>query len=163
LKLFYKSFGSGKPIVILHGLFGSSDNWQTFAKSLADQAQVISIDLRNHGNSPHSTDFSLELMDLDLIDTLDGIGLTHYFLLGHSMGGKVAAYHALRHPERVDKLIVIDISPRAYPPQHGVYFNVMRSMDFNQITNRNQADEWMKQGYPGYRSASVFIKKSCTG
>jgi esterase len=158
LKLFYRIFGTGKPLVILHGLFGSSDNWQTFAKSIADRFQVITIDLRNHGNSPHSNEFDFELIDEDLIETLDDIGILQYHLLGHSMGGKIAAYHALHHPDPVEKLIVIDIAPRAYPPHHDIYFSVMRSMDFDQITNRIQADVQMQEMIPEVSIRQFLLK-----
>ncbi|MEP7323946.1 MAG: alpha/beta fold hydrolase, partial [Saprospiraceae bacterium] len=158
MKLFYRIFGTGKPLVILHGLFGSSDNWQTFAKSISDHFQVITIDLRNHGNSPHAHDINFNLIDEDLIETLDEIGLHQYYLLGHSMGGKAAAYHALHHPDRVEKLVVIDIAPRAYAPHHTTYFSVMRGMDFDQITNRIQADVLMQQEIPEVTIRQFLLK-----
>lgn len=158
MKLFYRIFGTGKPLVILHGLFGSSDNWQTFAKSISDHFQVITIDIRNHGNSPHANAINFNLIDEDLIETLDEIGLHQYYLLGHSMGGKAAAYHALFHPGRVEKLIVIDIAPRAYDPHHTTYFSVMRGMDFDQITNRTQADVQMQQEIPEVTIRQFLLK-----
>ena len=157
--LSYKSFGEGTPIIILHGLFGSSDNWQTFAKSIGDRYQVIAIDLRNHGNSPHEDQFSFKLIDQDLIETLDALHLSGYHLLGHSLGGKAAMYHALHHPARVGRLIVIDIAPKAYPPHHALYFKVMRSMDFDQITNRTEADLWMQKEIQD-TSVRQFLLKS---
>lgn len=157
--LSYKSFGEGTPIVILHGLFGSSDNWQTFSKSIADRYQVITIDLRNHGNSPHDDQFSFKWIDQDLTETLDALHLYTYHLLGHSLGGKAAMVHALLHPARVGRLIVIDIAPKAYPPHHELYFKVMRSMDFDQITNRTEADLWMQKEIQD-TSVRQFLLKS---
>lgn len=157
--LSYKSFGEGTPLVILHGLFGSSDNWQTFAKSIGDRYQVIAIDLRNHGNSPHEDQFSFKWIDQDLIETLDALHLSGYHLLGHSLGGKAAMVHALHHPARVGRLIVIDIAPKAYPPHHELYFKVMRSMDFDQITNRTEADLWMQKEIQD-TSVRQFLLKS---
>ena len=143
--LSYNYFGQGAPLIILHGLFGSSDNWQSFAKSIADQYQVITIDIRNHGNSSHVDDFDFDLIHHDLIETLNYIGIDRYDMMGHSMGGKAAMVHALHCRDQVKKLIIIDIAPKAYPPHHEIYFNVMRSMDFDLISNRMQADAWMQK------------------
>lgn len=144
MNLYSKLYGDGQAtLVILHGLFGSSDNWQTFAKSIADQYQVVTIDLRNHGLSPHDAEFNLESMALDLKETFDTLNLSGINLMGHSLGGKVAGHFALRHPSYLRSLIVIDIAPRAYPPHHELYFNAMLDLNLQELTTRTQADHWL--------------------
>lgn len=145
MKLFYRKSGTGDPLVILHGLFGSSDNWQTFAKSISELYQVITLDLRNHGLSPHEDAFDYALIAGDILETLDDLQLSQVFLLGHSLGGKAAAFFALKYPDRIKKLVIIDIAPKAYPPHHEIYFKTMRSMDFDVISNRIEADVWMQR------------------
>ncbi len=159
LKLFYRIVGDGYPLVILHGLFGSSDNWQTFARGMADQYKVISLDLRNHGNSMHTYDFNYNSISQDIRETLSELQLDQYHLLGHSMGGKAAAYHTLENPDRVSKLVIIDIAMRAYPPHHDRYFDAMLSMDLNQITNRMEAENWLSN-YIHEEIVRKFLLKS---
>ncbi|MFM8243170.1 MAG: alpha/beta fold hydrolase, partial [Crocinitomicaceae bacterium] len=105
MKLFYREVGEGKPFVILHGLFGFSDNWATHAKKLADYYRVILVDLRNHGHSPWSDEFTYELMVSDLKELITQLDLPKFILLGHSMGGKVAMRFAQMNPENLDKLV----------------------------------------------------------
>ena len=145
VKLFSRSTGQGPPLVILHGLFGSSDNWQTFAKMLGNHFTVITIDLRNHGLSPHTTEFSYELISRDLNQFAEDHGLPDFYLMGHSLGGKAAAFFALQYPERVKKLIILDIAMKAYPPLHERYFEAMQGMDFGLINNRNEANAWLQR------------------
>lgn len=116
MKLFYREVGEGKPFVILHGLFGFSDNWATHAKKLADYYRVILVDLRNHGHSPWSDEFTYELMVRDLKELITQLDLPKFILLGHSMGGKVAMRFAQMNPENLDKLVVVDMGVKAYPP-----------------------------------------------
>lgn len=145
VKLFSRSTGQGPPLVILHGLFGSSDNWQTFAKMLSDRFNVITIDLRNHGLSPHTAEFSYDLISKDLNQFAEDHGLREFYLMGHSLGGKAAAFFTLQYPERVKKLIILDIAMKAYPPHHEKYFEAMLSLDFDLIRNRNEADAWLQR------------------
>ena len=109
MKLHHRELGSGQPMIILHGLFGFSDNWQTHAKKFADYYRVILVDLRNHGHSDWSDEFSYELMVKDLKELCDDLGLKNILLIGHSMGGKVAMLFAQKHKELLDKLVVVDI------------------------------------------------------
>lgn len=143
--LYHRSYGSGDPLIILHGLFGSSDNWQTFAKSISDRFQVITMDIRNHGLSAHVDDFNYDLISMDVLDTVKALGIESFYLMGHSMGGKAAACFTTHHADRVKKLIVIDIALRAYPPHHQRYFDAMLSLDLENTANRIEADEWLKQ------------------
>lgn len=145
VKLFSRSTGQGPPLVILHGLFGSSDNWQTFAKMIAEYFTVITVDLRNHGLSPHTAEFSYEWISRDLKQFAEDHSLREFFLMGHSLGGKAAAYFALQYPGRLKKLIILDIAMKAYPPHHQLYFEAMLSMDFDLVRNRNEADEWLQR------------------
>ncbi|MEZ4801026.1 MAG: alpha/beta fold hydrolase [Flavobacteriales bacterium] len=109
MKLSYRKIGEGQPLLVLHGLFGSSDNWQTLAKHWAEKYQVFLIDQRNHGHSPHSEEFSYELMAEDLAELVAEEGLRDIVLLGHSMGGKTAMTFAQNHSFLIDKLIVVDM------------------------------------------------------
>src|ERR1039457_3394720 len=115
MKLFFREYGQGSPFIILHGLFGISDNWATFGKSLMDNYHVYIPDMRNHGRSPRSTEFDFSSMMADIQEFIDVHKLHNPVLMGHSMGGKVAMLLALNKPELLNKLIVVDVSPRKYP------------------------------------------------
>lgn len=118
MQLHYQTLGQGQPLVLLHGLFGSGDNWGTVAGHFSQHYQVISVDLRNHGRSPHNDSHTYTDMADDLLELCDMLGLDRINLLGHSMGGKVAMQFATQHPDRVEKLIVVDMAPRAYADAH---------------------------------------------
>jgi esterase len=111
MRLFYRIYGSGHPLIILHGLFGSSDNWISIARSLSSKFMVVLPDQRNHGQSPHSQIHDYNSMKEDLDELVNELGWKNFFLAGHSMGGKVAVNYALSWPEKLDGLIVADISP----------------------------------------------------
>src|SRR5580658_6214055 len=106
----------GTPLILLHGLFGSTDNWLSVAPKIAQKihARVFALDLRNHGLSPHSEEMSFPIMAGDVAEFLDAHRLDRVHLLGHSLGGKVAMQFALTHPNQVGKLVITDIAPRAY-------------------------------------------------
>src|SRR6266550_1429465 len=118
MRLNYQVQGHGKPLIILHGFLGSSDNWRSMSKRLSNHFTVYCLDLRNHGHSPHSDAMDYPIMAADLREFVQEQSLAQVFLLGHSMGGKVAMQFAGQYPERVDKLVVVDIAPKAYPPTH---------------------------------------------
>jgi len=143
MQLFYRKFGQGKPLIILHGLFGISDNWVSFGKKIAEEGYEVYIpDLRNHGQSPHSPSFNyLALVD-DLFEFIDEHELEDAVILGHSMGGKVAMRFALENPQFLTKLIIVDISMRAYEarPHHKNIIKAMQQVDFNTITSRQEVD-----------------------
>lgn len=141
MKLHHQVIGSGKPLVILHGLFSSSVNWRSMAKQLAQYAQVITLDLRNHGNSPHSLQQNYPLMAGDLMELLDDLNLDKVNIIGHSVGGKVAMAFTESYPERVDKLVVVDISPRQYIDDDRVIFNEIMAVDLSLYTRRSEVDE----------------------
>jgi pimeloyl-ACP methyl ester carboxylesterase len=143
MKLFYRQYGEGQPIIILHGIFGISDNWVTIGRRLAEKFEVFILDQRNHGQSPHSDTFNYFAMVEDLYEFIEDHQLSHPILIGHSMGGKVAMYFALEHPHRVDRLIVVDMSVRAYPArqQHMEILNAMLSVDFDSIQTREEVEQ----------------------
>ncbi|HKY07719.1 MAG TPA: alpha/beta fold hydrolase, partial [Candidatus Binatia bacterium] len=130
--------GEGKPLVILHGLLGSLDNWQVMSKRLAKLYRVCSVDLRNHGRSPHSDLMNYPVMAEDVRRTLVEHDLAPATLLGHSMGGKVAMQLAGGSPADVENLIVVDIAPKAYPPAHAAMLDAMRAVDLS--ASRSFAD-----------------------
>jgi pimeloyl-ACP methyl ester carboxylesterase len=111
MKLFYRKYGSGPPLVILHGLYGSSDNWVTIARKISRSFTVYLPDQRNHGVSPHSSEHNYDALSQDLFELIEDLGIGKFILAGHSMGGKVAVNFALNWSERINALIVIDISP----------------------------------------------------
>ena len=146
MKLFHKLYPceqkkSASHLFILHGLFGMLDNWHNMARKLSAHINVITVDQRNHGKSPHSDQMSFETMAEDLAELLDHLGIEKAHILGHSMGGKTAMKFADLHPNRVDKLIVVDIAPKRYKPGHTAYFNAFNTIDFSLCENRKDADE----------------------
>lgn len=141
IELNYKELGQGEPIIILHGLFGTLDNWKTIATRLSEEYLVYIIDQRNHGKSPHTPDFSYKLMAEDLYAFMDDNWIQQATIIGHSMGGKVAMEFALEYPEMVNRLIVVDIAPQENEPGHEAIFDAMLSLDIDHLENRKQADE----------------------
>ena len=135
-------FGSGQPLLILHGFLGMSDNWKTFAKNISNSGfEVHLIDQRNHGRSFHSPEFSYDVMADDLERYSAHYGLNKFHLLGHSMGGKTAMYYAAKYSNRVEKLVIADIAPKYYPSHHQQILKGLSALDFNTISSRLQADE----------------------
>ena len=144
MKLSYtRTRGSGPPLVILHGLFGSARNWQSIAKHLASHYTVYALDLRNHGSSPHAVTMSYQEMAGDVIDFLDDQQLTAPVVLGHSMGGKVAMRLALNCPELVSKLVVVDIAPVTYKHDFNDILQGLFNIPLDNITSRKEADEYL--------------------
>jgi len=145
--LFYPNQTSKDSLIILHGLFGSSKNWVNIAKELSKILNVYTLDLRNHGDSPHSNSHTLKDMIQDLKEFLEDRGLESVILLGHSMGGLVAMGFSLEYPEHVKKLIVVDIAPKAYPPHHQKEFAVLKT-DVSRFSTRQEIDEYLSQIHP---------------
>jgi esterase len=145
MKLFFREYGQGKPMIILHGLFGSSDNWLTQAKLFSPSYKVYTIDLRNHGQSPHSDTFDYASMVSDLSEFLLDHSIADPVIIGHSMGGKTAMNFALTHPEKIDRLIVVDISPKAYNLEHYSIVKGLLAIPIENIKSRNEADGILSQ------------------
>lgn len=131
------------PLVVMHGLLGSLDNWNTFAAGQREQRAVIAIDMRNHGDSPHVSGMGYQLMVDDVLEVLNHLKLSTIDLMGHSMGGKVAMWLALQQPQRVNKLIVVDIAPVNYPPRHQALLQAMLTMPIASFKTRREADNWL--------------------
>ncbi|MCR8922736.1 alpha/beta fold hydrolase [Dasania sp. GY-MA-18] len=136
---------NAETVLLLHGLFGMGVNLGAVAKALAAHYQVHSLDLRNHGQSPHSECMGYELMAADVLAYMDVQGIAQAHVLGHSMGGKVAMQLALSQPQRVSKLIVADISPVAYEANHTDVFAGLNAVDFDTINNRRDAEAVLAQ------------------
>jgi pimeloyl-ACP methyl ester carboxylesterase len=144
--------GAGEPIVILHGMLGSSRNWMTAAKDLADAGhRVLAPDARNHGASPHADEMDYPTLASDLVAFLDRRELSRVILLGHSMGGKTAMLAACRHPDRVSRLIVVDIAPKAYRwVGHRMEFAAMAELDLASLHSRTEAEMRMEGRVPDW-------------
>lgn len=141
MKLNFKKSGTGPPLVILHGLFGSLDNWFSIAKELVEDFTLYLVDQRNHGDSPHAAEWNYTVMVEDLLELLDDEGLEKILLMGHSMGGKTAMNLAVHHPDRVEKLVVADIAPRYYPIHHQSILQGLQSLPLSEIKSRKEADQ----------------------
>ncbi len=140
-QLYYKSFGSGSPLFILHGLLGSGDNWATLAKKYGETYEVIVPDWRNHGRSFHDDDHNFPAMIDDLLRLMDDLSINEADFIGHSMGGKALMYLTNHFPDKVQKQIIVDIAPRAYSGGHEYIFAAMESLDLEEVDSRKEAEE----------------------
>ncbi len=141
MKLFFRKLGTGKPLFILHGLFGSSDNWQTIGKQFAENYTVYFIDQRNHGRSPHNPEHNYAVMSDDLLELIQDENLDKVILLGHSMGGKTAMHFAITHPEKVEKMIVVDIGPKKYPVTNQNIIDALEKVNLAELKTRKEVEE----------------------
>ena len=161
MKLFYRTFGEGPTVIILHGLFGISDNWVTFGKNLAEQGYKVYIpDQRNHGQSPHSSVFNYLAMTDDLSEFIEDHEIENPVIIGHSMGGKVTARFALENPELLKKVIIVDISLRAYPSRnsHAKIIDGMRRINFDMAKSRKEVDMLLTERIPDFRIRQFILK-----
>jgi esterase len=157
MNLFYRVFGKGTPVVILHGLYGSSDNWMQIARLLPDRYQVIAVDLRNHGASPHTTSHTYPEMVTDLAWLFHELSIEKAHLLGHSMGGKVAIAFANDYPEKILSLTIADIAPKNYliTPASAIQYDfhkkilkVLSEIDLSQYENRKAVENKLETEIP---------------
>ncbi len=148
VELAFEESGDGSPVVVMHGLFGSSTNWRRIARALSNRHRVISVDLRNHGRSPWAATMSYREMTEDLIALIDSLGLQKLDVLGHSMGGKVAMALALTEPQRVGRLIVVDIAPISYGDRFSSYTQAMRGIDTMAATSRDEVQRALNRSIP---------------
>jgi len=165
MKLFFRKYGKGPALVILHGLFGSSDNWVSIAKAVSGHFTVYLPDQRNHGLSPHSLVHDYDSMSSDLLETVDWLGIGRFFLAGHSMGGKTAVGFACRWPERLNGLLVADISP--FTAQNGnseavsnhlAILKTILSLNPGHFKSRIEADEVISRTIPEERLRGLILK-----
>ena len=148
MQLFYRPSGQGDPLIILHGLFGSSDNWYSLAKVFAERFQVFLVDQRNHGQSPHSSEFDYKLLTEDILEFIREHGIKKPVIMGHSMGGKAAMNFAVRYPEQLSNLIVVDIVPKAYPVHHDAILDGLKAIPLDSLASRNDADKILSDYVP---------------
>ncbi len=158
MPLHHKKQGQGDAVILIHGLFGSLENLGALAKGLAEHFCVYSIDLPNHGRSPHSEATNLKQMSDEVLEWMRQHKLDNVFVVGHSLGGKVAMEIALRHPDQIKKLVVMDIAPSAYPPHHSDVFEGLRAVDIHNITSRSEAEASMKPHVPEVAVRSFLLK-----
>ena len=159
MNLNFKSLGSGFPLIILHGLLGSLDNWQSIAKHFSAHFQVFIIDQRNHGRSPHSKEFSYELLVNDLLEFMEQQNILQAHFIGHSMGGKVVMKLALEHPDKVARLIVVDVAPVEYEDRHSQVFKALFAVDLKTIETRQQAEAILRTHLGDDESTVQFLMK----
>lgn len=158
MKLNHRILGEGKPLIILHGLFGSLDNWQSHAKRFAEYYQVILVDERNHGHSPWSDEISYPLMAEDLLELIDDLGFDKVNLLGHSMGGKTVMEFSEKHRDRVEKLIVADIGFKQYPLHHQQIIAGMDAVSASERNSRSAAEAILAQFVPDNSNRQFIMK-----
>lgn len=156
----YKALGNkSKPcLMIVHGLFGTLDNWQSLARKWAENFYVISVDVRNHGRSFHSDTMRIEDCALDLWKVLKKEEIVHCHLLGHSMGGKIAMEFAAQYPENLNSLIVVDVAPYPYPPHHADVFEMLQNIRLNQYLDRDQIEEAIRHYLEGEGVVQFMMK-----
>ena len=159
MKLFSRVLGEGRPLLIIHGLFGMSDNWQSLAKQFADFFEVHLIDLPNHGRSYHTDDFSYSFMAEDIKSYIADSNLEEVIIIGHSLGGKLAMQLAVSEPQLISKLVVVDISPRFYPIHHDKIIEGLQSLDFSVQKSRSEADKRLST-YIEENDVRQFLLKS---
>lgn len=167
MNLFYRSYGHGPALIIVHGLYGASDNWVSIAKELADHFEVFLIDQRNHGRSPHNPLHTYEAMKEDLREFMDTMKIQQAVLIGHSMGGKTVMHFAKDYPERVSSLVVVDIAPvsyletamhRKHSINHFEIISALKSVDFEKITSRQEVEDQLASTIHSERIFKFLMK-----
>lgn len=154
-----KIIGEGKPLLILHGFFGMSDNWKTLGANYANEGfEVHLIDQRNHGKSFWSDEFNYDLLAKDLEDYVDHYDLNDLNILGHSMGGKTAMQFACSYSGRVEKLIVADIGPKYYPPHHQNIVEALNVLNIDTLKSRSEADSELQKHLNDFGVRQFLLK-----
>ena len=158
MQLHYRKLGEGKPLFILHGLFGSSDNWQTLGKKFAETYTVYFVDQRNHGHSPHSDEFNYDVLAEDFYELVQRLGLKSINIIGHSMGGKTAIAFAAKYPELIDKMVVADIGHKQYPMHHDQILKGLNAINLSEIKTRGAADKKLNEYIPELGVRQFLLK-----
>jgi esterase len=159
IDLHFREYGAGKPVIILHGLFGSGENWMSVSNALQESFRLYLVDQRNHGDSPHTDTFSYPELAEDIYQFIRHHALGKVSLIGHSMGGKTAMEVSLEHPDLVDRLVVADIAPREYPPRLEHLIFALRELDIGSIKTRKDAEAALAQAVPE-RKVRLFLLKN---
>jgi esterase len=158
MQLNFKKVGEGEPLIILHGLFGSLDNWMTLAKKMGEHFEVFVLDARNHGQSPHNNEFNYDIMADDLYEFILHHNIIDPIIIGHSMGGKTAMQFAMNYPTQLTKLIVADIAPKSYPVHHNVIIDGMLALNLDKITTRKEADKELSKHLNDFSTRQFLLK-----
>ena len=158
LPLQFRQLGCGEPLVLLHGLLGSADNWFGVAPTLAEKFGVHALDLRNHGRSPHSTDMDYPLLAADVEAFFVAQKMDSACVVGHSLGGKVAMQLALDFPARVKKLVVVDMAPRGYPRAHDQILSALLALDLPALATRQEAEDALLGAIPSLNLRRFLLK-----
>lgn len=158
MELHHKIYGSGEPVIILHGIFGMLDNWHNFASKLSSHFQVITVDQRNHGRSGHSEDFNYDLMCEDIRELIMKLEIEKINLIGHSMGGKAAMNFALKYPDNTNNLIVVDIGIKKYRKSHEFIFEALDELDINMMNSRTEIELFLNQYIPNEAIVKFLMK-----
>jgi esterase len=160
MDLYFNEYGSGFPIIIVHGLLGTSDNWITVAKKLSDEYSVFNVDVRNHGRSPHLPEMNYPAMAADLKAFMENQWIHKAHLIGHSMGGKLVMQFALDYPDVVEKLVVVDIAPKTYPGGHEHILEALESIDLNDVASREEVEAELTKRLDEPKSVIQFLMKN---
>ena len=158
MELYSRIDGSGFPVVILHGLLGSSDNWRAVSKRLSQSYRIYSVDLRNHGQSPHSETMTYSVMANDLCELFERERISEAHLVGHSLGGKVAMQLAMSYPDRVKKLVVVDIAPKAYPPSQRPILTALERLELQTFSSFGEIDAALASAIPEITLRQFLMK-----
>ncbi len=158
MELHTRVAGEGPPLVLLHGLFGSNENLGGVARALSDRFTIYGMDLRNHGRSPHAESMDYASMAVDVRETLDAHHLDETTILGHSLGGKTALELALSVPERVSRLVVVDIAPVAYDRRHDQELEALHNLDLTDLGSRGDADKALADEIPNPAIRQFLLK-----
>jgi esterase len=157
--LYSKIEGEGKPLLIIHGYLGMSDNWKTLATQFVSEGfQTHALDLRNHGRSFHSEEFTYEAMVQDVLKYYQGNNLEKVSIIGHSMGGKLAMFFASKYPEMIEKLIIADIGPKYYRPHHQDIMAGLNAVDFSKKPERSEVEELLKPHISDFGTRQFLMK-----
>jgi esterase len=158
MDLFYRTLGEGHPLIILHGLFGSSDNWLSQAKKLSEHYRVYLLDARNHGQSPHDAVHNYTAMSQDLLDFIHAHQLSNPYVLGHSMGGKTVMKFLSLFPGIIAKAVVADISPRFYTRHHDHILDGLKAIPIETLNTRQEADDILTLHLPNIGERQFLLK-----
>ncbi len=158
MKLFFRKYGIGDPLIVLHGLFGTSDNWNTLAKKYGEHFTTYTVDLRNHGRSSHDDIWNYEVMAEDVAELMTHENISSAHIMGHSMGGKVAMFMAGKFARKLNKLIISDIGPKHYAPHHDDTLGALNGLDLDQIKTRKEAEAYMETKISEFSTRQFLLK-----
>ena len=160
MELNYKMYGEGDPVIILHGLFGSLDNWVSFGKTMGKSFMTYLVDQRDHGKSPHTDAFNYSLLAEDLGEFMEQNWIHTGHIIGHSMGGKTAMRFALENGDMVDKLVVLDMAPKQYAHRHDQVFEAIKAVDLEALSFRKDAQVTLLDHLDGDMATTAFLLKN---